>query len=169
MGKKTLSISDARDEDAAYFRSLATKTKPLNKVFTEVLEAHRGIIPAAVSSSEVENNQALIQENQDLKAEIEAQKFASNNFIKELNTLANKIKDLETELEAKKDQNPAEKIQFPSFIYTPQAEQLAQIKRYFALLRKKGQITTDTPNLPQTLTNKAINYLFKNEYPEVIK
>lgn len=90
--------------------------------------------------------------------------------IEELNHQVFKLEAENTLLKDKLTNTPLPSPLEPNtVIYTPPANQLTNIRRYFAFLRKNGKITGSEPNLPQTLIEISINYFIKNEYSEVLK
>jgi len=91
----------------------------------------------------------------------------------ELDELKHKCFRLETEngilTEKVNEASQAQIVDKGAIIYTAPPSQLTNIRRYFALLRKKGKISGTEDNLPQVLIEKSINYFIKNEFPEVQK
>lgn len=162
MGAFTLSISNPNKEDSDYFRSLGSKAKPLNIVFSEIINHYRNTIGNQTQTQQttaVIDTQAILAENNDLKIALNITEQTSADQAAQIETLNSQLSQL----------SQLNQVKPPSFVYTPGADQLKQMQRYFALQRKKGLIDTNTANLPQSLTAKSITYFFKNEHPEVIK
>jgi hypothetical protein len=166
MGTFTLSISNPDKEASDYFRSLGSKTKPLNVVFSEIISHYRNTIGGQTTPTQptaVIDTQSILADNQDLKKAIE---IAEQTAAEQLTAIENQNREI---LRLTELAEQAKKVNPPSFIFTPGSDQLKQMQRFFALQRKKGLIDTNTANLPQSLTAKSITYFFKNEFPEVIK
>jgi len=121
---------------------------------------------------------STILKNNDTDAKINTKLGENEELINGLNA---KITELQTLLEqAKADnrtlilqnveiQSKNTVIQDPSFVFTPNNDLKNKMQRVIGYLIKKGTLSRQSENLPQTLTEKALNYFITNEFNNILK